>query len=85
MPQLVQFCIHTVANHASFGNQLWRVVLYLAGYPVSQALAQVQPLPYPLQRLVIGIETGGLNGLQGLQGRLQLHYFTRRHSPHGYL
>ena len=83
MAQFVQFCVYTIANDATFGYELWRVVLYLAFYPVANALAEVQLLPYPLERLVVGIETGRLDGLQSLQGRLQLYHFTWRHTAHG--
>ena len=77
MAQLVQFTIHFVTNHASLCYKLWRIVLYLTFYPVTNRLAEVQLLPYPFQHVVIGIETRCLDGLDSLQGHLQLYDLTR--------
>ena len=85
MAQLVEFCIHPIANHSTLGYQLRRIVLYLALYPVANRLAEVQLLPYPFQRFIVGIETSCLDGLQGLQGHLQLYHLTRRYSAYSHL
>ena len=85
MPQLVELLVHTVADDTTLLHQLWRVVLYLLQNPFAQRLAEVQALPHSLQRVVLSIETGRLDGLDGLQGRLQLHHLTRRHTTDGHL
>ena len=85
LAQLVEFGIHAVSDHPTLLHQLWRVALNLFFDAVLQRLAQVELFPYPFQGLVVGIETGRLDGLDGLQGRLQLHYFARRYTSHSHL
>ena len=85
MAQFVQFSIHTIANHPTLCHQLWWVVLYFAFYSVTNRLTEVQLLPYPFQRFVIGIQTRSLDRLDSLQGHLQLYNLTRRHPAHSNL
>ena len=83
--QLVELLVHTVADDAALLHQLWRVGLNLALNTVAERLAEIQPLANALQGVVLGVETGRLDGVDGLQGRLQLDNLARRNAPHGHL
>ena len=82
--QLVQLRTHSVADDATLLNLLGRIVLYLVCYAVAKLLAEVQALPYPLQRLVGGLLTGRLDGFNGLKGCLELHHLARRHTSYSH-
>ena len=77
MSQLVEFVVNTITDDATLGHELWRIVLYLAFYPVANRLTEVQLLAHPLQHLVVGIETRRLDGLDSLQCHLKLYHLTR--------
>ena len=82
MAQFVEFSIHAFTNHAALSHQLWWIVLYLLLNTVTQRFAQVQLLTDSVQRGVLGIETGRLNRLDGLQSGLELYHLARRDAPH---
>ena len=83
--QFVELFIHPTTNHATFLYQLRWVVLYLALNPFTKTLAKIQLFPYPFQRCIISIEARCLDGLDSLQGRLQLHHLTGRHTSYSHL
>ena len=94
MTQVIELCIDTIADDAALLHLLGRVVGNLALNTVAQLLAEVQALPYPLQRLRTAGDriadhtdslTGLLDGLNGFEGCLQLYHLTRCHTPHSYL
>ena len=85
MPQFVQFGVHPFGNHPALVHHKRRVVLYLAGDAVADGGAEVQLLPYPPERLVRGMFARPFDGLDGLQGRAELHHITRGHPPHRHL
>ena len=77
MAQLVEFRAHTIADDTTFCYQLRRVVLYLTGYAVTQLLTETEAFPYPLDGVVICLQTSILDGFYGLQRHLHLYHLTR--------
>ena len=77
MAQLVEFRAHTIADDATLCYQLWRIVLYLTGYAVTQLLTERQTLSYPFQGFIVCMQAGILDRFDGLQRHLHLYHLTR--------
>ena len=80
MAQFVKLGIDAVADDTALLYQLWRVGLYLALNTVAERFAEVQPLADALQGVVRGVEARRLDGVNGLQGCLELNDLARRNT-----